>query len=220
MKALIYRELEVASITKKLYQYVFFMSICLLVAAWIIGPNLLNLISVEQMSILITIIIFITINTTISNNIEVDSESSQKVFLQTLPIKTEHLVHAKFLTVLLLNILAFIWAISLTTVHILINNGEWSYLMITYIMSSMILFISSIIVLNYFVCQHQRPTLVFYVSLVIWAVVFGSGIYLFSTLGLSMELSMGIALLGALIVYIASWFTVIIRIKTKGIHSL
>ncbi|HLR75013.1 MAG TPA: hypothetical protein VK077_07035, partial [Virgibacillus sp.] len=60
----------------------------------------------------------------------------------------------------------------------------------------------------------------FYVSLVIWAVVFGSGIYLFSTLGLSMELSMGIALLGALIVYIASWFIVIIRIKTKGIHSL
>lgn len=217
MKPLLQRELEIIAWSPKKLKLYVFISIGLLIAAWLVGPNVLRWIEAEQLSLYLTITIFVIMNGKVSTSLEEDVRHSQKVFLQTLPIKTERIVHTKFISILLLNIYAFIWAFSLCVVNILMNHGEWAHLSITFTLSSLLLFISSMMVAYFFLFKYERLTIVFFVSLVIWLIFDFTGFYLVSLFGFSFELYTVVAMLLSLIIYGVVWLVVIISIKTRGI---
>lgn len=218
MKALLKREFELTNYFPKTFKHYLLLSLGLLVAAWLLGPNVIGFRDSESLSLYLTIIIFGIVNSKVSTSIQRDITEKQKMFLQTLPVKTEHIVHAKYISVLLWNCVAFIWAISLSALNTLMNHGEWSDLLFVYLISSMLLFISSTTIGCFFLWNDKRINVVFYVSLVVWLISYMIGGFFLTSLGFSWTVYMAMNMVIACIIFGGSWLVVMNQVKSKGMN--
>lgn len=211
MKKLLKREFELTKIDQKLVKIYLILSVIFIFLAWILGPHVLGLWGAEQLNLYILIIIFLIMTEKISSSLKKDMEEGQSALLQTLPIKKEHIVHAKYMTVFFINIISLLWTAGLCILNIVINQGMWDDLTIVLIFSSMLLFVSSTIIGSFFLSRKDRLNIIHYLSLLIWLVLF---------LVVNYISSMYMAWIMSFIIFIGSWLVAMNRVAHRGINRV
>ncbi len=145
-----------------------------------------------------------------------DHANQQLTYLQTLPIRTSQIVHAKFLNVLLIYVSVFAGGYVFVSFNRWINGiwkiAPWQEL---YAFLSFLLFLAAITLYFYFKLGYQRIQWVFLLSLLIWGGAF-------MLIGSIMQYAWfpvhpSLSVLLSLILYFISWGMAVRKVNTKGL---
>ncbi|TRM12161.1 ABC-2 transporter permease [Lentibacillus cibarius] len=220
MNVLIQREMEgeIASDWQERIIYHVMYGVVLIIFMWLLGPRVLDLFSIRAMDQFVSVMVVLVVSSTLNEKLKNDSINRQMSFLQTLPVSKSQLVHAKFLHMLLLWCMAFVWLSSVISVNFLLNGG-WTFDWWTHVwgFTSALLFIQAMTLLCYFSKGYQGVQAVFYLSALAWATIFiPLGLTLEET-GLSKGGLWGIALMAAFIIYVISWLMAVRKVNAKGV---
>ncbi|GAA0429026.1 hypothetical protein GCM10008983_01680 [Lentibacillus halophilus] len=220
MNVLMQRELEgeLASDLKERIIYYAMYGTVLIVLTWLLGPRVLDWFSIMGMNRFVSVMAIIVVSSTINEKLKNDSSNRQMSFLQTLPVPKSQLVHAKFLHMLLMWAMAFVWLSAVTSVNLLLN-GSWTFELWTHVwgFTSASLFIQAMALLCYFSKGYRGVQAVFYLSALAWAAIFiPLGLTLKET-GLSKGELWGTALIAAFIICGISWRIAVRKVNARGI---
>lgn len=220
MKTLIRRELQgevVSNLGEKILSYVMF-GIISIILMWLLGPRVTSFLDVDAMNEFVTIVALLITYAGISNKLENDDNNRQMTFLQTLPVRKGHIVHAKFLNMLLVWGLTFVWISVVVSVNLFIN-GNWTLESWSHVWGflSALLFIQTMVLFYYFWKGYRVVHVIFYLSAAVWGVIFiPLGLTLEST-GLSNSQLWGLSLLISFILYFVCWRISVQIVNTKGL---
>lgn len=184
---------------------------------WVLGPRVVGVIDAEQSSLLISILGFMIAGGRLTFNLEQYKTNRQQTFLETLPVRKGEVVHAKFISLFLLGTFTFAWTSFFIFINVFLNDGEMGYWVMAWLMSSMFVFITGVILLCYFLWGHRRIGLIFYSSLAVWTAALIAPVFMLKSTGLSFFQLMGLALLASIMIYFVCWWAAVRKVNRKGL---
>ena len=217
MKTLIWREFNMmAPSWKGLIKIFTLLSSFLLFFGWVLGPRIFNILEISSSNLYICIVIFIITQQFAWRNLKQDSTTSQQKFLHILPIKKSEIVHAKFLSFLLLYLVGLISSFILVFTNIWLNHEGWSSISTALLIPSMFIFITSITLYKSMFLDDESFNVIYYISLAVWTVIILSVIYITKPLNFSMFHLTSIFLIFSLAIYLLFWFVTIQSLRKRG----
>ncbi|MFC4620101.1 ABC-2 transporter permease [Camelliibacillus cellulosilyticus] len=215
MGALFRREWEIMYPSSwRLLKVYFFIGVGYLLIAWLIGPSGFGLVKIDTINLFISLMGMMFTNFRMTENLEQDRANRQMTFLQTLPVAKNKIVHAKFLSVLSLCAMNIIWIVLLVAGNLTINHGwSWGAWGVVQLFSSMMLFISGMLLLSFFVWGRGHMGWLFYLSLAIW----GGILFLLAVIiGLAIDRLWLFSLIGSIVTYLICWGVSWFKVARKG----
>lgn len=215
MIVLLRRELEEMRVSADRKESVIILgivSIIIILLEWLLGPALFDVYDTDGIAAFIVIIGMVHAGGEVDFSIEEDHAHRQMSFLQTLPIRKNQIVHAKFLNMFLLCGKIFLWIAILISFNQMINsNWELVDLTAALLAASSILLLMAEHLLRYFLWGYRKKgNWLNNISRVIWVVLFMIG---FIFMSWSWVLALFIL---SLIVYGICWRVSIKRIQKRG----
>lgn len=186
---------------------------------WVLGPRQFHLLdkrTINGFILLIGMIVAGLLYTQFS--LEQDASNRQLTFLQLLPIRKVDIVHAKYISHLLVVTAAFVWASLLISFNLWINS-TWTIdgWLIAVAFISMLLFLMACSLLLYFLSGNKHRFIWTYVMAIGWTTVLFIWIGpLASGIGISFGKLSSIIFILAVITYLISWGLSVINIQKKG----
>lgn len=219
MKVLLFREFENMIITKDFVLKLYGLGgLALAFIMWLLGPHVLDLVKYETMYWMVAIIGLVLTAGKVTESLEKDTENSRETFLQTLPVKRHVFAQAKFISFFLLNVFTFVWIAILFLLLMFLNGWHTAHWEMPPVVISMAFFVSGISLLMHYVIGKYR-NVIFYTSLIIWAVIFGlSGLFAHVIMISFMAFSY-LGLAASVIIYFICWVAAVLRVIKKGIPS-
>ncbi|GAA0429032.1 hypothetical protein GCM10008983_01690 [Lentibacillus halophilus] len=195
-----------------------FLGIGVPVIIWVLGPGVVGLMSGEMMNTSVLVIGLIHSSQAVSLYLFRESTYRQLTFLQTLPVKKTSIIHAKFTSVLLLSVCIIGWMFIIAGVNTLLSDVTASdFWLATGFFSSMIMFIEAVVLLTYFTKGADKLTVMYWISLIGWAVLFVlSGLFMKSLGKEPDRFVFVIYILVSLLVYLCCWGFVIRNVNKHG----
>jgi len=218
MKALLYREFRIMPVTAK--GIIAYMIFCLAVVASgvIAGPKGLGLFNSESISLYLSIINFTFLNGLVTNNLEQDSKYRQQIYLQTLPVRKQQIVHAKFSSILLLGIAFFATNALMISAYILITDGMWTDIMKSLVMAALYMFVFGIMLFAFF-SGFRRLNVIFYTALAFFVgPALLAGFFLAGS-GTSLHLILTSGFFFVICIYLLCWLTAAVKMRKSGFSA-
>lgn len=219
MKALIGREIENMGFSwREASRFYSLIGIGGVLVMWVLGPRVLGVVSTESSYVLIAIMGLVLAFGRLIVGLERDEANRQLTFLQTLPVPKTNIIHAKFMSLLLLSALTIVWIAILFSLNMFVNGGKVEYWMTDVLFVSMFIFVTAMSLLWYYFWGNHRLNTVFYVLVGLWGAIFvfvGFILRLFA--GVSFIQVMGLALGVSVLIYLICWRVVVRRVYRKGI---
>ncbi|MEN1968651.1 ABC-2 transporter permease [Lentibacillus sp. N15] len=219
MRALILREFESMVFSKREALRVYtIIGIGGILMMWLLGPHVFNVVSTEQSYILIATLGLVIAFGRLTISMERDETNRQQTFLQTLPTLKSNIVHAKFISFLLLSTFTLVWIAILFCFNMFVNGGKVEYWMAGVLFVSMFIFVTAMTLLWYYFWGNHRLNMVFYILLGVWVAIFAFlGFILRLFLEFSFAKIIGLALVTSVLIYFVCWRVAVKRVGRKGI---
>lgn len=186
---------------------------------WILGTHVFGWLSTKDISFFLILIgmmvaaIFYTFS-----NIEEDASNRQNAFLQLLPVRKRYIIHAKFLSNLIVCIAAFIWISVLISANLLIND-TWTldaWLPTVVFVSTLLCLVSGGLLWN-FTLGNKRGFWYFYAMFIVWTVLLYQLIGpIQKSIAASFSTLSVISLGGAAGVFLICWWISAAYVRRKG----
>lgn len=199
--------------------YTVFTLISILVI-WLLGPTMLGFLNTQSINLFILLFVMIVAGLLYTQfSLEEDASNRQMTLLQVLPISKRQMVHAKFISHLLVAVAAFIWTSILIAVNLFINS-MWTIdgLLYATCLTSMLFMLIALNVLWFFMFGDHYGFIFSYVNFLVWTIL------LFIVVGPivdSSAMSFGnvsiILLIGSFATFLLSWGFSIRIVRKKGI---
>jgi len=222
MLALVKRDLEqmvTTTLRSSLMSHAIFMIIAIGLM-WLLGPKNIGYLDTNSINLLIFVFGMLMAGQFYTQfNLEEDVSYGQLTFLQLLPIRTVDIIHAKYLSNLLVACGAFVWASLLVSINLWMNGTLTMYGWIDGVvfLAFLLLLIASSLSWYFFI-GNKRGFVVMYILSISWMVV------MFIVLGpvkdgitISFGLFSSFLLCLAIAIYLFSWVLSVKRIQKKGI---
>lgn len=220
MRVLIQRELEEMRVSSSKMEGIIttiIMGLIIVFFMWLLGPRIFG-IDAKVLTAFVVIIGLLNAGSGMNLALEADSSSRQISFLQTLPILKEQIIHAKFISVLLLCWKTFVWMAVLISINLVINS-DWSLesWTVVFLSISIVVFLMAENLLRYFLWGlRKKSNGLFTLSFIIWGVLFFLMFSLNSSV-LSQSPLWGVLLfVFSLIVYLICWLISVKSVRMRG----
>lgn len=224
MKVLIQREFSETSLAQ-FYRKRPRIFLCLIVMTgvgvpallWFLGPRIVD---VTYRYAIVSVIGLAMVFHFVNHGLTRDDIHRQMIFLQILPVRKSDIVHAKFISVLLLCGCVAVW-IGLFTYADLFIHGDGTVDAFTYLNMAMVLplifYISAVILYSYFLWGYRRTIFIQVFALIVWAFGFIGIGFLLDLTGKEPSMSLFIAVFVlSLVIYFICWWMSVRRVKNKG----
>lgn len=217
MRVLIRRELDgmvTMNLRRSLQTYIIF-GLLFVSFMWLLGPNVIGYLEMEAISLFVFMAGMLSAVVSMLSIMEEDTTERQLSFLQTLPLRKRDIVHAKFLSILLVCGFMFIWVSVLVSANLLINDiwtmESW---MVVFLFLSVLVFLMAENLLWYFL-RGLRSNWIFYFSFIAWMTVL---VFLGfnKPSGISQSLISGISLISSFLSYFICWWIAVRKVHHKG----
>ncbi|TFJ94409.1 ABC-2 transporter permease [Lentibacillus salicampi] len=218
MWPLIRRELDgmVTISLKKSFQTYTVFGLVLVLLMWLFGPSAIDYLEKDLISLLIFLIGMLSAGMNMLSVMEDDAASKQLAFLQTLPVRESDIVHAKFLSTLLLGGFIFVWVSVLVSANLVINDvwtiESW---MVVFLFLAVLVLLMAGNLLWYFCRGGLHNGWMNYLLLVAGALVL---LYLgfYRPSGISQPFLYGMSLGFSVLAYLICWWAATTRVNKKG----
>ncbi|ALX48584.1 ABC-2 transporter permease [Lentibacillus amyloliquefaciens] len=218
MWRLIRRELDgmVTINLKRSFQTYFVFGLVLILLIWLLGPNAMSFLATGTISLFIFLIGMLSAGMHMLDTMEEDAANRQLAFLQTLPVRKTDIVHAKFLSTLLLCGFIFVWVSVLFSANLLIND-VWT------VESTMIIFlflaVLLLLVTGNLLWYYLRGS--FYGGWINYALLLNGSVFLlyvgfYSPFDIPKDFLFSISLAISSLVYLSCWWIMANWVKLKG----
>lgn len=219
MKVLIERELEgevAANLGERVIYYVMFGILSVFVM-WLLGPPIIGVFEAESMNSFISIMAIIIMSGSMSDKLAKDKADQQMTFLQTMPINRSQIVHAKFLSMLLLWSITFTWMSIVVSINLWMN-GIWTFESWRHVwfFISLVLFARTITLWFYLLRGSPNINFIYYSALAIWTAIVLSLDFIFKLANFSNTQLWGLSLIFSLVLYFICWWVAVRKVNTKG----
>ncbi|UJL46175.1 ABC-2 transporter permease [Virgibacillus sp. NKC19-16] len=210
MKVLISREFDEMFYWKKMIYYHNLFGAGIILLTWILGPKVAGLTDVENMNMMICLIGLLFVYGRLSYTMKQEAANRQITFLQTLPVRKNYIIHAKFLSNLGLCAASFIWMLLFVSLNQWIN-ASWTFeaWMMASVFISMALFIAAIMQICHFIWGAGGKDWIFYIALAIWGVIAISSGFLLEDLGISFTQFWLLLIIVPMVIYFICWWVTI-----------
>src|SRR5699024_2834432 len=194
------------------------ISVLALSTVYLLGPKMLHLLDVEGLSFFVSLLFFQSIHGAIFQNLKQDGENAQSVFLQTLPIKKTRILHAKFLSCLILFWMGIAGVVVLTFINIWINKGTLENMGMALTVVSLFIFSLSITIFRFVVSGRKHLDLTFYSSLIVWVILIIAVNVLLELMSIDFTMLevISYSLLLSFIIYFSCWALATQIIRKRG----
>ncbi|HLS10286.1 ABC-2 transporter permease [Lentibacillus sp.] len=218
MWPLVRRELDgmVTINLKRSFQTYVVFGLVLILLMWVLGPNVTDIFATELISLFLFLIGLLAAGMSLLSTMEEDAANRQLEFLQTLPVRKTDIVHAKFLSSLLLCGFLFVWVSILVSANLLIND-VWTVesIRIVFLYLAVLMLLATGNLLWYFLRGSLHGGWINY-ALLLNGSVFLLYMGFYSPFGISKTFLFSISLAIAGFVYIGCWWLLAKRVKNKG----
>lgn len=220
MNVLIQRELEEMFYWKKMIYYFNLFGAGIILLSWILGPKMIGFIDIENMNLMLCVIGLLFVYGRLSYTMNQETANRQIIFLQTLPVRKNYIIHAKFLSTLGLCGAAFIWMSLFVSFNLWINTS-WTFeaWMMALVFISMALFIAAIMQMCHFIWGAGGKDWIFYLALAIWGAIATLSGFLLEDLGLSLTQFGLLLMIVPMAIYFICWWVSICWTNRNGFPS-
>lgn len=209
-------EMRVSGSRKESWISILAVTLIIILLLWLLGPRTLDIVPVEGLTDFILIASLIHAGGAVNFLLTEDSGHRQMAFLQTLPVRTDTILFARFISVTFFCLKVFLWMAFIVFLNMRLNGGNFAAWSVCLIGAAVLLLWMSIEILRYYFCGYGKwSSTIFNVSFFFWIVVLISGIYFSSFLSNPVAWILGSVVL-SFVLYLASWILSIRRIHQKG----
>lgn len=186
---------------------------------WLLGPGLVGIFDIESFNVSVSVAGMVLTWQTVHASLLREDANRQKTFLQTLPVKKEHIIHAKYTSVLLFCLGTITWMVIVIFLNLFINGIQMdeSWLLLGYFVS-LIIFIAATSLLTYFRVGTRRLTMTsVLISIFIWGGVLAlSGLFM-NRIGQEPGILFFIGfMIVSFAIYLICWWLSVRRVNKKG----